>query len=340
MAKNKLTIVIPTYNRNNILYEGLINLLPQLNDCKDCTLLIMDNCSEIPVKETLGILFKKYADVKYSIHRNKFNVGASANMLRGLELCESEWIWFLGDDDLVLKNGLNIVLDKIDKNHDCCFINFFSNVDRFTRSQSFITHGSDEFITKMDSFSNVLFISAGIYKVEVLQKHIRIGYQYIYSLGFHIGMLLFHLKDNDSNILFSSEQVVHWQKEESGNSLFNVALSLPILLELPMNSITRKLLAGKILALFNYSLNRRQLFFETLFSALRSKDYIGWKHSYFHYRARMHYFDSSLKNKVETYIYLLLMQFPKCTYGILSLLYLIIKKKKFGMEFNEKFERL
>ena len=49
-----ITIAIPTYNRNRTLKENLRLLLPQLTD--RCRLLIIDNCSDTPVAETLADL--------------------------------------------------------------------------------------------------------------------------------------------------------------------------------------------------------------------------------------------------------------------------------------------
>ena len=47
----KLTIAIPTYNRNEILKANLEKLLPQVTD--ECNVVIFDNCSDTPVKEVI-----------------------------------------------------------------------------------------------------------------------------------------------------------------------------------------------------------------------------------------------------------------------------------------------
>lgn len=86
----KLTIAIPTFNRNEILEKHIQFLLPQISE--ECTLLIIDNCSMVSVENTIGYLLSKYPLLNYKIIRNKVNIGGNANILRCVELCETEWL--------------------------------------------------------------------------------------------------------------------------------------------------------------------------------------------------------------------------------------------------------
>ena len=54
----RLTVAIPTYNRNATLKATLEHLLPQWNE--RCKLLILDNHSDVPVEETLRDLLAAY----------------------------------------------------------------------------------------------------------------------------------------------------------------------------------------------------------------------------------------------------------------------------------------
>ena len=93
-----LTIAIQTYNRPNELLVLLHRLLPMLDS--RCKVLIVDNCSEEPVAEKQRRVLGDWPRVDLTIVRNRVNVGGGANILRCFELCQTEWLWVLGDDDL------------------------------------------------------------------------------------------------------------------------------------------------------------------------------------------------------------------------------------------------
>ena len=98
----KLTIAIPTYNRNEILKNNLRKLIPQITS--DCKILILDNCSDVPVLDSLRDIIKEYSNVDINVIRNSYNLGLTGNILRCFEMCTDPWLWVLGDDDEV-KDG-------------------------------------------------------------------------------------------------------------------------------------------------------------------------------------------------------------------------------------------
>ena len=57
----KLTIAIPTFDRNEILRANLAKLIPQLTPA--CELVILDNCSTEPVENTLKDIFSMAKNV-------------------------------------------------------------------------------------------------------------------------------------------------------------------------------------------------------------------------------------------------------------------------------------
>jgi glycosyltransferase involved in cell wall biosynthesis len=112
----KLSITIPTYNRNEVLKENLEYLLPQLN--ANCELIILDNCSDIPVSETLSPLLANYENLNIRVIRNKLNIGICANILRCFEVCNGEWVWILGDFHPVFSNSVEIITRDLDLKED------------------------------------------------------------------------------------------------------------------------------------------------------------------------------------------------------------------------------
>ena len=155
-----LTIAMPTYNRNKILEKNLNLLLPQLTEA--CSLLILDNSSDIPVSITINDLIKKYSKVDIKIIRNKYNIGMTGNILKCFEVCDDSWLWILGDDDQVKEGAIKQILQDIliyNQNH---FISYAWDEPSFNRKKDILTSDINQLIDKIESIGVILFISTSI----------------------------------------------------------------------------------------------------------------------------------------------------------------------------------
>jgi glycosyltransferase involved in cell wall biosynthesis len=258
----KLTIAIPTYDRNRQLRENLEILIPQLT--AECSLLIIDNCSPQPVEpDARDLLDKLPANVEYRVIRNLVNVGGAANVLRCFEHCQTEWLWVLGDDDFVASEAIMVLLRAIREKPEAVFINF-PNPNR-RRNGKFRSTGIIDFVERMDDFGDILWISMGIYRVGPFLPHLRFGY--FYSMTPHVAVLLSTLMAG-GEVCFRQEHIVARPGVGEWSGL-KYALGIMELLELPMEHSTRCLLATKILAA---APGIKQLVLQALFYAARSGD--------------------------------------------------------------------
>lgn len=167
----------------------------------------------------------------------------SANILRCFEECETPWLWVLGDDDEPLPTAVATILRSIREHGECTFLNFSSPVSE--RHQAYETRGLADFIERLDSFGNTLFISAGVYKAETIRRNLRIGYHYAYSMAPHIACLLASL-GGEGRCFMSADQITKWETNNRGDhwSSLDVALGAMVLMELPFPfELKRKLVA-------------------------------------------------------------------------------------------------
>lgn len=104
MKEPILTIGIPTYNRPNSIVKTVRALLPQLNDL--VVLRVWDNCSDIPVVD----LFTEEEKKKFTIARNKANIGGDANIAGCIYHASTKWVWTLGDDDIPNNEAVKTIL--------------------------------------------------------------------------------------------------------------------------------------------------------------------------------------------------------------------------------------
>lgn len=115
MNVNKgLTILIPTYNRKERLLNTLSNIYNQ-GHCGEYKIVIVDNHSDYSVQEMVNFNFSTDFVESVKVFRWMFNTGMSTNISIAFEFVETEWCWFLSDDDEILNGSLEIVLSDIQK---------------------------------------------------------------------------------------------------------------------------------------------------------------------------------------------------------------------------------
>ena len=104
-----LTIAIPTYKRCKYAVQNVKYLLPQVVAYQDSVrLLVTDNHSEDGTFEELSSLANQYKEV-FTLYEQEKNIGWMNNFFFGIEHSDSEFVFLLGDDDIVSPNFLDIV---------------------------------------------------------------------------------------------------------------------------------------------------------------------------------------------------------------------------------------
>lgn len=118
MEKKLLSITIPTYNRDQDLKRCLDSIYiqiqdtPELNDLVE--IVIADNCSPDNTEEVASFYKDKFNNFVYV--RNENNVGFDNNTYIVVNNASSSYCWYLGDDDVIQRGGLQTVVNKL-KDH-------------------------------------------------------------------------------------------------------------------------------------------------------------------------------------------------------------------------------
>lgn len=107
-----LTIAIPTYNRAAYLRQSLEALLPQFAGRRDVELLISDNASP----DSTPALIQSFRERGFDLihQRNLTNIGADANFLQCYEMARGEYVWVVGDDDIVVPGAIGQILKTLE----------------------------------------------------------------------------------------------------------------------------------------------------------------------------------------------------------------------------------
>ena len=126
MVAQTVSILIPSYNQEDIIEETLHSALSQTY--KDIEVVVSDDASTDSTSQILKKWQEKYPE-KLKVFLHKENLGVTKNHTRGLSECSGDFIVFLDGDDLFLPEKLEkqiaFMLDK--PNCTICY----HNVDVF-----------------------------------------------------------------------------------------------------------------------------------------------------------------------------------------------------------------
>jgi glycosyltransferase involved in cell wall biosynthesis len=183
-----LTIAIPTYNRAALLDKQLAWLATAIKGFEsECEIIISDNCS---TDNTPGIVKKwqsTFTNTVFIANRNRENIGLMPNIAFCIQAASSKYVWTVGDDDPIQEKTLAYIVNKIKKNPslNLMFLNCCGR-DKKTNKilvKQWFSSASDEIIADskpvfqrylQESFGGVLFMTATIYKTELVQQALQI----------------------------------------------------------------------------------------------------------------------------------------------------------------------
>ena len=215
MIEEKLEIVIPTYNRGNLLDKTLNSLFN--SPLKNCRITIRDNASRDNTPDVCEKYSKLFSNL--CIIRNDMNIGGNANILRSYENVSYPYIWVLADNDTLNLDDCDEFISAIESNkYDliiCCSGDY---VHQKYDSPTFEDNGAYELIKEYrDNDENYLennaqdlalilkkyffmitsFIPSVVYRKPVInEESIMKGYDYI-SLSYpHFPFILRALNEN------------------------------------------------------------------------------------------------------------------------------------------------
>lgn len=172
MSRNKLSICIPTYNRPEKLIKQaifLVNEVANLLDPNQVEIIIRDNHSDILGYDSMA---QRLQGSGIKFHRNDVNIGLVGNLNALLQEATGEYVWFVGDDDILHEGIVKKVYEKcIDIG--LVFINHraVDEQGKVKLKEAFNKH-TQKSIHHVFRYSGttMMFITACVYKRELLEE--------------------------------------------------------------------------------------------------------------------------------------------------------------------------
>jgi len=206
-----LAITIPTFNRSKALENTLATIMPQLSQMVEC--IVLDNASTDATSQVLSNAERACPFVH--VIRHPCNIGGNANFLRCFEVARARWLWILPDDDVPYPDAVTRILSVIEEHPDAGYLNFATsllNAVKVCRKESTTTRGLTPYIWSLDSFSQLLFLTAGVYRRAPMLDGMPVAARMANTYGPHLALLLLALRRDPSlEVIQSHVSIADWR---------------------------------------------------------------------------------------------------------------------------------
>lgn len=204
-----LTVAIPTRGRAAALERTLAIVVPQLDAAS--RLVVVDNAS---TDGTAAVCARHaVAGGRVEIVRNPVDVGANANIMRCCEHAGPGHLWILPDDDVPNADAVATIRAVIARHPSADYLNFRTSLLDFygvRRDRERTARGAGEFVDALDSFGNLLFLTAGVYRADFVRAHVIAGHDAIHTCGPSIAMVVGAVARGEATVVFAPESIASW----------------------------------------------------------------------------------------------------------------------------------
>jgi glycosyltransferase involved in cell wall biosynthesis len=170
-----ISIIIPTYNRSDLIQETLLSIEAQTYTNWEC--IIVDDGSSPDTIKLIKILIKNKNGFNFYERPKEITKGPSACRNYGFKFAKGNYIQFFDSDDVMHPNHLNLKMEAI-KGNDLVVC----NLKEFSGSfNGFDFYGSSELIVKPKNVFEAfvtgefpMMMVAPLWKKQVLEKYMPI----------------------------------------------------------------------------------------------------------------------------------------------------------------------
>ena len=188
-APNQLTVVLPTFNRLDLLQHSIRSLEAQT--IKNFNVLILDNSSIDGTSSYLRNFTSRSFKIELVLRQQ--NIGYFQNLLDGINRVQTQYITFLSDDNVYLPNCLEKLLLAISDKDDTSVVigchdlmTFNSKILRYSSKRNNSKYGrktklpsilSNDYARKLQlqkkiiSIDSTLFLTDQLRAAAVIEKH-------------------------------------------------------------------------------------------------------------------------------------------------------------------------
>lgn len=243
--REKITVVIPTYNRQKRLGRTL-DLLQMQTD-QDFNVIILDNCSDYDTYSVVRDREQAFRD-RVTIVRNRVNIGLAANVANCFVQGVDGWLWTLGDDDLPSVYAIQDIYEEIESSTGIGAIDFcicgcdeylpqgyrdFGNLHEMLRFyRESVAQGQD--INAWNS--DFLYLSNKVYNMKYIFKYCGEVILYAYCAGPHVLPILYLLNAGEASVRMTTKRIVTYDAPDGKHwDCIKILCGIRIISDIPLS---------------------------------------------------------------------------------------------------------
>ena len=180
----KLSICIPTYNRISFLEKTINTIL--LSDRDDFDLVICDNFSKD--KTEVFCIDKSKNDNRLKYFRNESNLGISTNIFKCVFNADSDYIYFLSDEDELNTSMIDKIFKLLDYNYNAILSSVYDTYNDcfyIKRKNEYFKYFNSNLIHQTHTYISGIIVKKNCLDLNLLKKYTQNKdniYQHIPSL--------------------------------------------------------------------------------------------------------------------------------------------------------------
>lgn len=202
MLKDKLGIVLITYNREKYLKNTLDFLFAENSPIKDCDITVLDNHSTDGTSELIDRYCIQHQNLRHIV--NKINIGGNPNIAKAYaEYSGKKYIWLLCDNDKYCWDNFSEIENAINQDYDVIFT---------LRCQN----------NPADIFYKASFAPACIYKTaNITPTVVENIYDNIRFLFPHLAIIAYNMNKYNKIYLPNNDTIIQIINPEDNRTVFN-----------------------------------------------------------------------------------------------------------------------
>lgn len=164
-----VSIIIPTYNRADLLPETLDSVLAQTYQNWEC--IIVDDGSTDHTKEVVATYNQKDKRISYQKRPEHYLSGGNGARNYGFEISKGEFIYWFDSDDLMKKENLSLHVDRLiksGKDFSVCKVSHFKN--NHTTSGNYNINSKNLLLDYLNK-KFIVFLPSIVFRKKFLEKN-------------------------------------------------------------------------------------------------------------------------------------------------------------------------
>ncbi len=196
MKNDKVSIIIPTYNREQFLFKCITSLFKQIH--RPLEIIIVDDGSMDKTYEIIQECIKKFSSKEFKIlYFYQKNSGAPSARNKGIRESSGDWLQFLDSDDYLESNKISVQLESLkEKKAELAVCDH--EVFNINSKKSFKIRSNGDLLLKVAN-GHSIFTGAALISKRIVEK------------GILWNENLFREQDKEFlfNVLFASKRYVY-----------------------------------------------------------------------------------------------------------------------------------